>query len=177
MRFNFATLILLVLLVAAGYFVTAPWWAFRSLRDAARSDDIQAMSQLIDYNAVREGLAAQLSGRPAPDTPPPDVFHDPIGALKHAFTPPPAPPPGTENYITSKSLADMAEGLPPGAPLPAADKEPFPKIAFWGPDRCRITVAAPGDPTKKTEFTFQRKTIFGWKVVRIVLPGHPSENK
>ena len=152
MRFNFATLILLVLLVAAGYFVTAPWWAFRSLRDAARSDDVQAMSQLVDYNAVRESFAAQLSGRPAP-------------------------PPGSERYVTSGALADMTEGLPPGAPLPATDKEPFPKIAFWGPDRCRIVVSPPGQPTQKTEFTFQRKTIFGWKVVRIVLPGHASENR
>ena len=33
MRLNFSGLILIVLLAAAGAFVAAPWFAFRSLRD------------------------------------------------------------------------------------------------------------------------------------------------
>ena len=44
-------------LVAFGVvFLTAPWFAFRALRSAARANDIQAMGELIDFNAVRQNL-------------------------------------------------------------------------------------------------------------------------
>ena len=33
--------------------MAAPWFAFRALRAAAKSNDIQAMGELIDFNAVR----------------------------------------------------------------------------------------------------------------------------
>ena len=166
------SLILVVLVVLALAFVTAPWWTFRSMRDAARSDDVPSLAKMIDYDSVREGLAAQIAGQPPPP-PPPSIWKNPVGAIQHMFTPPPTPPAQTDRYVSSKALADMADGLPPGAPLPAAGKEPFPAISFWGPDRCRITVTAPGDKTRKTEFTFERRGIFIWKLVRIVLPGHP----
>ena len=166
------SLILVVLVVLALAFVTAPWWTFRSMRDAARSDDVPSLAKMIDYDSVREGLAAQIAGQPPPP-PPPSIWKNPVGAIQHMSPPPPPPPAQTDRYVSSKALADMSDGLPPGAPLPAAGKEPFPAISFWGPDRCRITVTAPGDKTRKTEFTFERRGIFIWKLVRIVLPGHP----
>ena len=167
------SLILVALIVLAIAFVTAPWWTFRSLRDAARTEDGPSLSKMIDYDSVRDGLAAQLSGEPPP-APPPNIWSDPMGALKHMFTKPPTPPAQTERYVAAKAIADMADGLPPGAPLPPSNKEPFPTIAFWGPDRCRITVADPANKARKTEFTFQRRGIFVWKLVRIVMPGRPA---
>ena len=73
------TLLLIAILVAVGYFVTAPWWTFRSLRDAARNNDQPALARVIDYDSVRDGLAAQIAGRPPPP-PPPSVWSDPVGA-------------------------------------------------------------------------------------------------
>ena len=69
------TLFLIAILIAVGYFVTAPWWTFRSLRDAARNNDQPALARVIDYDSVRQGLADQIAGRPPPPraTPP----HDP----------------------------------------------------------------------------------------------------
>ena len=75
------TLFLIAILIAVGYFVTAPWWTFRSMRDAARNNDQPALARVIDYDSVRQGLADQLAGRPPPP-PPPSVWSDPMGALR-----------------------------------------------------------------------------------------------
>lgn len=169
------TIFLLALIVAALAFVTAPWWTFRSLRDAARNNDVPALAKMIDYDAVRQGLADQLAGRP-PEPPPPSIFADPVAALKHMFTPPPPAPPQTERYVSSKAIAAMADGLPPSSgPLPAGAHEPFPTIAFWGPDRCRISVTDPDEATRKTQFVFERKGVFDWKLERILLPHGASK--
>ncbi len=163
------SLFLLALLVAAGAFVTAPWWTFRSLRDAARNNDAPALARMVDYDPVRQGLADQLAGRP-PEPPPPSIWSNPVAAIKHMFTPPPPAPPQTERYVSARAIAAMADGRPPNAGPAPTDHEPFPVIAFWGPDRCRITVADPDDRTHTTQFVFERKGIFSWKLERITLP-------
>ena len=167
-------LLFLVLLGAVAWFVAAPWLAFRSLRDAAKTDDVPALAQLIDYPAVRRSLAVQLTGVQAPEPEQPDLLKDPIGALKQAFTPDAPVPPEVEHYLTASAIAALADGRRPGQPLPSTVKEPFPKIAFWGPDRCRIVVADPEARSRHAEFTFQRHGIFTWKVARILLPPRKS---
>ena len=170
-------LILIALVIAAGIFVTAPWFAFRSLRDAARTNDVPAMANLVDYTAVRESLADEISGEPA-EAPAPDVFKDPLGAIKHAFTPQRPVPPQVETYVTPQGLYAMTEGRSPTATPPTGKPaDPFPTVAYWGPDRSRIQVADPSNHTRHTEFTFQRKGIFTWKLTRIVLPGRAKINK
>jgi hypothetical protein len=163
------TLFLIAILVAVGYFVTAPWWTFRSLRDAARNNDQPALARVVDYDSVRQGLADQLAGRPPPP-PAPSMWSDPMGALKHMFTPPPPAPPQTDRFVSSRAIAAMADGRRISAGPAPQGHEPFPAIAFWGPDRCRISVADPDDKTRRTEFVFERKGIFNWKLERIVLP-------
>jgi hypothetical protein len=175
MRLNLWSFLLIVLLAAAAIFVAAPWFAFRSLRDAARTNDVPALTQLVDYNAVSDSLEPQLTGQPAPDQPPPDIWRHPIQAIEHAFAPKKAAaPPLVERYTSSRGLAALAEGVTPGEVLPPKNREPFPMIAFWGPDRCRITVTDPYDKTRSTEFTFLRKGLYEWKLSRIVLPGKPA---
>jgi len=171
MRISLGGVLLLALAAAAVAFAAAPWFAFRSLRDAARSGDVEALSELVDYPAVRADLAAQLSGQPLPSTPAPSLWTNPIGAIKDAFTPKPPEPPRVERYISPAGLTALADGVTPGANLPPADKEPFPMVAFWGPSRCRITVADPAVPDRKTGFTFTRRGVFDWKLARIELPG------
>jgi hypothetical protein len=168
------TILLIALIVAVLAFVTAPWWTFRSLRDAARNNDAPALAKMIDYDSVRQGLADQLAGRP-PEPPPPSIWTHPLAALKHMFTPQPPAPPQTERFVSSKAIAAMADGRAPASgPLPGGGQEPFPVIAFWGPDRCRISVADPDNRTRKTQFVFERKGVFDWKLERIVLPAHAA---
>ena len=170
MRISLGGVVLLALAAGALAFAAAPWFAFRSLRDAARTGDTEALAQIVDYPAVRKDLAAQLAGR-APPAPAPSVWTDPLGALKDAFTPEPPEPPQVERYVSPKGLAALSDGLRPGSALPAPDREPFPMVAFWGPSRCRITVADPAVPDRKTGFTFTRRGVFDWKLARIELPG------
>ena len=165
-------LLFLVLLGAVAWFVAAPWLAFRSLRDAAQTGDVPAMARLIDYPAVRRSLEAQLTGAPAaePETAAADVFKDPLGAIKQALRPDAPAPPAVERYLQPQALAALADGRRPGSPLPPGRKAPFPKVAFWGPDRCRIVVTDPDAPWRRSEFTFERRGIFSWKLSRIVPP-------
>lgn len=164
------TIFLIALIAAVLAFVTAPWWTFRSMRDAARNNDAAALAKMIDYDAVRQGLADQLAGRP-PEPPPPSIWSNPVGALKRMFTPTPPPPPQTERYVSAKAIAAMADGrLPSAGAIAPGREEPMPVIAFWGPDRCRITVADPDNKTRKTQFVFERRGVFDWKLERIVLP-------
>ena len=168
------TLLLIAILIAVGYFVTAPWWTFRSLRDAARTSDQPALARLIDYDSVRDGLAAEIAGRPPPP-PPPSVWRDPLGAMQHFFTPPPASPPQTEGYLSAQAIAAMADGRGPNqGPVPTGGHEPMPMIAFWGPDRCRISVENLDAPGRKNQFVFERKGIFSWKLERIELAPRKS---
>jgi hypothetical protein len=175
MRISLGGVMLMALAAAAVAFAAAPWFAFRSLRDAARSGDVEALAQLVDYPAVRRDLAAQLSGLPMPSQPAPTLWTNPIGAIKDAFTPKPPEPPRVERYVSPPGLAALADGLTPGANLPPVDKEPFPMVAFWGPSRCRITVADPAAPEHKTGFTFTRRGVFEWKLARIELPGRKAQ--
>jgi hypothetical protein len=163
-------LIFLVLLGAVAWFAASPWLAFRSLRDAARTGDVPAMARLIDYPAVRRSLEVQLTGAPADQPQEADLFKDPLGALKQALRPDAPAPPVVERYLEPRALAALADGRRPGSPLPPGRREPFPKIAFWGPDRCRIVVTDPDAPWRRADFTFERKGIFSWKLSRIVLP-------
>ena len=173
MRLNFASLILIVLLAAVAAFMAAPWFAFRSLRDAAKTNDVPALAQLVDYDAVSDSLEPQIAGAPAPQEPPPSLWRHPIEALQRMMTPHKPPPPQLARYMTSESLAALTDGKAPGASLPPPGHEPFPMVVFWGPDRCRIVVADPAAPSRKTEFTFQRRGVFSWKLTRIVRPGQP----
>ncbi len=170
---RFSTLLFIVLVIALGYFASAPWFAFRSMRDAARTDDVPALAHLVDYDSVRQSLGPQLEGKPPPqEAPAPSIWSDPVGAMKRMLKSNPTPPPQVENYLTSKALAALADGKPANGALP--EHEPFPMIAFWGPDRCRISVSDPAAPSRHTEFTFQRKGIVTWRLTRIVLPGRPA---
>ena len=169
MRLNFAGLLLLILIAAAAFYAAVPWFAFRSMRDAARTGDIAALAQVIDYPALDANFAAEISGRPI-EPPPPSPLSDPVGALQHMFNPPAPASPLVERYLEPQVLAALADGRPPNSPLPAGAAEPFPKVAFWGPDRCRIVVADPGAPARRTEFTFQRRGVYSWKLTRIVWP-------
>lgn len=71
-RWPMVALVLAALLMA-GWYLAGPWWAMRQLRAAAEAGDTAALSQRIDFpavrqsikNEVREVMARQLAGDPA----------------------------------------------------------------------------------------------------------------
>ena len=56
-----STLLALAAALFALAFLSAPWLAFRALREAAAAGDAQALAELVDYPAVRASLKPQLT--------------------------------------------------------------------------------------------------------------------
>ena len=76
-------LLLLAVIVAAGAFLGAPYFGFFALRSAAQAQDVQGLNQLVDYDAARSSLKAQLTGTNS--VAPPSFWQDPVGAIKNAI--------------------------------------------------------------------------------------------
>ena len=166
------TLFLIGLVLAAVGFAAGPWLAFRSLRSAARFNDLQALAEVVDYNAVRASLSAQLRPTDVAQTAPaPDILHDPIGAIRRAMQPPPAPRMDVDIFLTPSALTALTAGRDRGSPAPNPEPRVIPQPRYWAADRTRLAVPDPARPGRETLFTFQRKSWFGWKLVGIGLPG------
>lgn len=185
-RHPILNLLLLAIIAAAVTFAAAPWFAFRALRAAAQYDDVAAVSELVDFNAVRAALDLDLGAQTAPVTAePPSIWRDPVGAMRRALGPmaPPRRAPGIDRYLSIEGLSALTRGYAPGAAPPldptppsmsdrakALVTEPFPMIRYWDPERARIAVVRPGARDKVTVFTFERRDWFVWKLVKIGLP-------
>jgi hypothetical protein len=157
------------------WFGVAPYGAFFALRSASQSNDAAAMAELIDYPKVKAALREQIDpGHPA--GPPPNVWEDPIGALRRSLEPMQASP-TADSYLTPQALAalTMGEGrnarrLPSLAEDPGDKRvyaRPYPAYSYWGPNLARLTVR--DQEQGETTFTFTRKGV-AWKLSHIGLP-------
>lgn len=165
-------LIVTLIVGTALVFATAPFFAFRATKAAARDGDGQALAQLVDYPAVRQGLRPQVAANAAPASPPPDVWSDPIGALKRAIEPMVPPTPPVEPFLTAPALYDLTRGYAPGQAPPGATGGAWPRLRYWGPNRARFLVSPKGakGPEQGVIFTYERRDLFAWKLVQIRLP-------
>jgi hypothetical protein len=165
-----STWIIVGLAVFALAFLAAPWFAFRALRADARDQDVQGLAQVVDFPAVRASLRPQVRELTA-KAPPPDLWTDPVGAVRHALEPIDPAPPAIDRYLTPAGLHALSLGQAPpraGARAPVAGRAPFPVLRFWGVRRVRFAVTAP--PRGPTVFTFARRGLFTWRLVHIKLP-------
>lgn len=170
---NLLWIILALAACAALAFASAPWFAFRALAAAARDGDAQALAELIDYRAVRDSLRPQLAlqARAIAPPPPPDIWSDPIGAVRRAIEPLQPAPPAVERYVAAPGLHDLTRGYEPEkAPTGASDSAGLPSLRYWGPNRVRFAARPAGGPERAVVFTFQRQGPFVWKLVHIGLP-------
>ncbi|MDE1466368.1 DUF2939 domain-containing protein [Aurantiacibacter sp. D1-12] len=54
------TLILLAALAFGGWYFASPWWAMKSLADAAQAGDMAALEERVDFPALRASASEQL---------------------------------------------------------------------------------------------------------------------
>ena len=166
-------ILLILAAVLAVSFAVAPLFAFRALRSAAQFGDVQALGEVVDYNAVRESLRTQLRPASAERRPPVDLLHDPLGALRRAWEPV-SPQADVDPYLSPEAIAGLSEGLGPHAskakPAGGLFGGPIPAVRYWGFDRVRLGVADPGKPGRETIFAFQRRKLFEWRLVAVRLP-------
>jgi hypothetical protein len=171
-------LVLVVLLFGAGAYFGGPWLTFRALRAAAVANDVQGLAQVIDYDATRGALRAEL-GDTVGKTPPPSLWQDPVGAIGRLLGQP-LQPLNVDIYMTPAALADLSDAAadkqprPKGAPVMAGDLLPGlhgSTIDYWEPNRARIAVRGPAqDRDHQVLFTFERRSLWRWKLVHLRLP-------
>lgn len=183
MRMSLFKVVVLLLALFGLAFATAPFFAFRALKAATAAEDVQAVGELVDYPALRKSLTSQLVDTGPATAETPSIWQDPLGALKNALKPLAPPPPKVDAYMTLDGLSALCRGYQPGhappAPKPpttmggmakAIVTAPLAKPSYWGPNRTRLTVTRPGNKAKKTTLIFERKSLFGWKLVAVQLP-------
>lgn len=110
----------LILAAAAAIlaFFAAPAVGFFAIRSAAEAGDIQGLSRLIDFAAVRQSLRPQLIGRPEAMAPAPSFLEDPIGAVRRRLEEHPIlDAPDVDAYLTppASRLSHEARGVTPAS--------------------------------------------------------------
>jgi hypothetical protein len=179
MRRALFILVLVALLLGVGAYLGGPWLTFRSLRAAAVANDVQGLAQVIDYDATRAALRAEL-GDQAGKTPPPSLWQDPVGAIGRLLGQP-LQPLNVDLYMTPQALADLSNAAADrqprakGAPWMAGDLLPGlhgSALDYWEPNRARIAVRGPAgqDRDHQVIFTFERRSLWRWKLVHLRLP-------
>lgn len=186
-------LVIVILLGAAGLFYASPIIAFYDVRSSAKTEDVETLAKLVNFNSVRTGLKAQLeAGDGGVSAPPPSAIDDPAGAAGKTikdvaysigkawdgFVNPNAPkvpvkkPVDIESYLKPRSILALTYGAGKDAPDvdPATydGKPPAPKVDFFSLDRSRLTVKDAERGT--TTFTFERKGLMSWEMTHIALP-------
>jgi hypothetical protein len=153
-------------------FALAPLFAFRAVRSAAQFGDLQALNASVDFDAVRQSLRVQVRPASVERAPPTSIFRDPLAALRRAWEPV-APQTDVNPYLSAAALASLTTGRGPSgtaSPPSGLFGGPLPAVRYWGFERARLGVADPAAKGRETVFTFQRRTLFGWKLVGIRLP-------
>lgn len=176
MRRLFANLLLGAVVLAVVSFVAAPGVAFFAIRSAAEASDVQGLSRLIDFSAVRQALRPQLTGRPETMAPAPSFLEDPIGAVRRQFEQNPiVRQPDVDAYLTPAALSALMRGegryanqWTTTAATDARVDKPWPRLVFWGVNRARFAIPDKGG--SRTVFTFERRGPFAWTLVQIGLP-------
>ncbi len=188
----FALIVAVGLLVAAGLFYFSPTIAFYDIRSACKSNDIEALAKLIDFDSVRASLKTQLDAGPGGvGAPAKSALTDPVGATGDALKDigasignavnnlvnPGAPkpstivPPDPNAFLTPQALLALTYGYGKDAPKTGIEdlgKPPLAQIAFFSLDRTRLTVKDADRGT--TTFTFERRGLTHWVLVHIGLP-------
>jgi hypothetical protein len=184
--------LLIIVAGAAALFYFAPVLAFYDIRSSCRSQDVEALAQLVDYDSVRASLRLQLdAGQQGVAAPPPSAINDPVGAtgaalknvansvgkafsdMIHPDQAKPAPPVIDANsYLTPRALLALTYGLALDAntadPAQYDGKPPAPHVAFFSLEHTRLTVT---DAMRgATTFTFERQGLTHWRLVHIGLP-------
>lgn len=172
-------LFLLAVLAAVVGFFAAPGVAYFAMRSAAQSNDVNGLSAVVDFDAVRRSLRPQLEDRPESRVPPPAFLQDPVGAMRRQFEDATRPAPDVNAYLTPAALSALTRGegryasersRPGAAALPqgALGDAPWPRPRYWGVNMGRMAVADEGG--SETIFTFERRGAYRWVLVHVGLP-------
>ena len=172
----FGNLVVLALAAAVVAFFAAPAVGFFAIRSAAEAWDVQGLTRLIDFQAVRKSLRPQLSG--GVQAPAPSFLEDPIGAVRRQMERNPVlNAPDVDAYLTPAAISALTRGEgryashrsgAAASPTGETVRKPWPRPVFWSVNRARLAVEDQGG--SRTILTFERRGPFEWALVQIGLP-------
>lgn len=168
-------LILVVILAGAAWMWFTPHLTLRSMKDAAERGDGAALSQHVDFPAVRENLKAQINAMIMKEAS--GSAENPEMAAAGAMLVNALAGPMIDAMVTPEALTAMMQGKAPGnagAITDAdgkADTSPQPEISsgYEGFDRFVVNVSDPGGKTP-VKFVLSRQNMVAWKLTAIELP-------
>lgn len=170
-----------VLLIAL-YFAS-PILALHSLTAAAKAGDKVALEQKVDFPAVRESLKAQLkTAMTRKFEEDPELRDNPFAAFGQLLMASVVDK-AVDSFATPEAIANMVAtneppktvSTAPGGPVlepakPKAKSQTKVDYAYEGLDHFRVRYVDVKDG-EQLDLVLKRHGIFGWRLVRIELPG------
>ena len=161
---------LVAVVLVVGWWFASPWWTLKQMRDAAEANDAAALSEHVDYDALRTDLKDHFRAEMAKELV--NSEGDGIEGLGAAFGMAMIEP-MIDAMVTPEmvaaAFAKRAEEDEKGR-LPGVGKDKDPQISREGLDRFVLH----GGDRKEGGFVFERRGI-GWKVVGLEIPEETSD--
>ena len=156
----------LLVAFAAAYF-GSPYFAARTLREAARSVDAAAIDAGVDFPAVRDSLKSQLNAaiarKMAAD---PNMKSNPFAGLGMMMAPAIVDR-MVDSFVTPDGIAALARGQKPNAPKTEAKSDVEYSYSWVNLDRFRIRLRTTAQAKDGPSLLFERRGLFTWKLIRI----------
>lgn len=169
-----AGVVVAAVFIAVLSFFAAPMVAFSAIRSAAEAEDVQGLTRLIDFAAVRASLRPQLTASPVVEAPPPSFIEDPVGAIRRRLRDQPVlrrpTGPQPDDYLSPGAIhrLTLGQGRAANRAGPVPERGPPARLTYWGVDRTRLAVV--DGAGARTAFTLERRGPFTWRLVHIGLP-------
>jgi len=152
----------LVLLAAGGVYYSSAYWAVNSLERAAKRNDLKAIAQKVDLEAVKENLKKNAGPGKSKD------FLEIVGATLATVVTGPV----IDSAITPENVAKLIRAML--EPPPAKKGEPEPlrpdaQMHYESLDRFVVDLVETDKEgrTKTTGIIFRRQGLFGWKLTSV----------
>jgi hypothetical protein len=174
-------LIAIVVLILLGWYYATPYLAVNSMRAAAEKKDAAALSEYVDYPAVRENLKSTFKAKMA-DVVTKEAGANPFAALGMMLA-------GSfvdvmvDAMVSPQGIAKLMRGDKPVGPKAVEspsqsesagqvkqERDTLVNRHYSGWNRFEIEVSQKSNPEQKTKFILLRQGIASWKLSAIELP-------
>ncbi len=161
-----------VLLIGAVYF-GSPYWAARSLKEAALAADADKLDTSVDFPAVRESLKAQISAAMIRKmNSDPDLKGNPFAGIGLLMMPTIVDR-LVDTFVTSDGLSALIRGNKPaeGADVERTENPDIDYDYQWvSADRFRVRLSKKSTGEQGPAFVLDRRGFVSWKLVKLELP-------
>ncbi len=169
-----------ILAAVAGAYLASPLLAVRGFVAAAKSGDAARLERAVDFPAVRDALKPQLADAMAARARTDPRISETALAGLGALLAPAIADRAVDRLVTPEGIATLVRlGDGDGDAAPTAPASPArPAIGYdyryVGLDHFLVRVRRADRPGRPTGLTFERRGLFGWKLVAIDLPGNSA---